>query len=338
MGVPAMVGGFFYGEYHWVAAGGTCVAVGAWLFTANVIVTFVRSSRRDAIGWSLPLAAGWLTLTVFAGMTMAASRLGVLLPLSPPALLRAHAHAGIAGFFLTLIQGVAFQLVPMFTLGEVGRPWRISAGLAGSQAGLATLIVGLAVENAAATWIGAALLVSGVILSGIELAETLRNRRKRKLEPGINAFVAGAAMVGAGAIGGVLLLWSEPEASLRATFAYGVIVVAGALALMVMGMLCKIIPFLVWMRAYGPKVGRAAVPAAHTLGHSTWERAWLGLHSAGAVTLATGACAGSLLTVSAGAGLLATGVIFFVLNAVRVLGHLRATAPAPLFAAQPRHS
>jgi hypothetical protein len=28
------------------------------------------------------------------------------------------------------------------------------------------------------------------------------------------------------------------------------------------GMLCRIVPFLTWMRAYGPKVGRAPAPAA----------------------------------------------------------------------------
>ncbi len=343
-GVPTMVYGFFTGQYIWVAAGGGCVAAGSWLFTANVLATFARSSRRDAIGWSLPLASIWLALTVGAGLAMAASRLGITLPVSPLALLRAHAHAGLAGFFVTLVQGVAFQLVPMFTLGEVRKPWRIAAGLAGTQTGLVVLAIGLALELGALTWSGAALIVSGLVFSGIALIATVATRRKRVLEPGLSAFFAGAASVGIAAVGGVaLLLARQGEVAVRGALAYGVVVIAGAVALMVMGMLCKIIPFLVWMRAYGPRVGRQPVPAAHTLGHPTWEKSWLWLHIAGVVSLITGVCLGTQEIIAVGAWLLAAGVVLFSMNATRVLAHLRMkpsarSRPATLASVEIKHS
>ncbi len=324
VGLPVFVVGFATSRYALVASGGSAVAVGVGLFAANVWVTFARAERRDAIGWSLPLAAGWLGLTVVAGLVLAASRLGWSLAVSPLALLRAHAHAGLVGFFVTLVQGVAFQLVPMFTLGAVKNPRRVALGLGMAQAGLVLLTTGLGFSRAAVTWTGAGLLAGGIFCSGIELAATLRSRRKRALEPGLRAFVAGAALVGAGVAGGVGLLLVEPGVgALRGTMAYGIVVIAGALALMVMGMLCKIIPFLVWMRAYGPRVGRQPVPPAHTLGHPVWERVWLGLHPGGVAVLAAGAGSGSEAAVRAGAWLLAGGVILFLCSALRIVAHLR---------------
>jgi hypothetical protein len=238
-------------------------------------------------------------------------------------LLRAHAHAGLAGFFITLVQGVAFQLVPMFTLGAVKNTRRVALGLGAAQTGLVLLTTGLALSWAAVTWAGAGLLAGGIFCSGIELAATLRSRRKRVLEPGLQAFAAGAALVGAGVAGGVGVLIMEPgAAALRGTMAYGIVGIAGALALMVMGMLCKIIPFLVWMRAYGPRVGRQPVPAAHTLGHPVWERVWLGLQGGGVALLAAGAWSGAEAAVRTGAWLLAGGVLLFLCNALRIVAHL----------------
>ncbi|ATC63536.1 hypothetical protein CMV30_05965 [Nibricoccus aquaticus] len=335
-GVPAMVAGFLTGRMDVAAAGGAAVAMGVILFSANVWVTFARAKRRDAIGWSLPLAGGWLVLTVLGGLLLAAMKLGLSVPVSPLGLLRAHAHAGLAGFFLTLVQGVAFQLVPMFTLGEVRRPWRVAAGLVGTQAGLVGLAGGLVMERSELVWAGAAGIAVGVALSGIELVATLGARRKRRLEPGLKAFVAGAGAVGVSVIVGGVLVWAEPGvAALRGAMGYGVAIIGGAMALMVMGMLCKIVPFLVWMRAYGPKVGRVAVPAAHTLGNAGWERAWLGLHVAGVMALGVGAMMESVVVVSAGAWMLAGGVSFFAMNAARVLGHLRVSNAAGLRLTRP---
>src|ERR1051326_167080 len=95
-----------------------------------------RSRQRDAVAWSLVLATGWLMLTVLAGLLLAVNRAGHFLPADPLALLRAHAHLGLVGFFLTLLQGVTFRLVPMFTLGD-GPNWRrVRGGLWFTQIGL----------------------------------------------------------------------------------------------------------------------------------------------------------------------------------------------------------
>jgi hypothetical protein len=223
------------------------------LFSANTWVTVRRSGRGGTVAWSLVLAASWLLLTVLLGLLLAANRFWGFLPLDPLALLRAHAHLGLVGFFVTLLQGVGFQLVPMFTLGEV-RNWRIAnLGLALSQGGLLLLASGLAWHL---TWIafpGALAIAAGLGCSGIGLRRALASRKKRALDPGIRAFSYGGMGVFAASLAAVgLVVPGSPWGSAPGGFGamvYAVLGLAGGLLPCIAGMMCKVVPFLTWMRA-----------------------------------------------------------------------------------------
>lgn len=325
LGLPPLVLAFARGHFEWVALGGGLLAAGAVILLVAVLGTFRAASRRDAAAWSFPLAAGWLALTVLVGLLLALNRRWPFLSLSSVDLLRAHAHLGVAGFFLTLLQGTAFQLVPMFTVGEVRRPRLVWAGLLGTQAGLAVLAPGLAWHQAAPMLAGAGLLAAGLAGSGIALVATLRTRRKPALDIGLKAFMTGAAaFVPAAAVGGWLAL-APPDhpAMLRTISAYGLLLIPGALSLTVLGMLCKVIPFLVWMRAYGPRVGRYPVPAATALTSRRLERAWFATHLAGLVLITAGCALDSALAARLGGLVLAVATGLFLANALGVFAHLR---------------
>lgn len=326
-GVVLLVAAFAGGRFAWAGAGGILISAGVGILLAAVLRTFARAGRRDAPAWCFPLATGWLAATVLAGVMMAANRHSPWLPLSMMDLLRAHAHLGLAGFFLTLLQGTTFQLIPMFTMGELRCPRFVWAGLLATQAGLFALIPGLAWDRMIFICTGTAIIVAGIACSGVALHATLRSRRRKKIEPGIQAFVLGAILMGLAAPVGAALLFA-PEGSpavMRGVAAYGVILIPGALSLMVLGMLCKIVPFLVWMRAYGPKVGKRPVPVATVLASRELERGWLAAHLLGLALLVAGFA-------PAGAVALAAAAALFLANMTRVLAHLRggeAPAPAP---------
>jgi hypothetical protein len=334
-GLPLLVGGFMAGRFELVAAGGVLMAAGIVLLAQAVIRTFWASTRRDVAAWCFPLAASWLVLTVLVGVSIAALRHWPVVAYSPLGFLRAHAHLGFAGFFLTLLQGTTFQLVPMFTMGDARRPRFAAAGLVSAQAGLLVLAGALAFEQPALTAAGAALIVLGVICSGIAFVATLRTRRRRQLEPSLKGFVFGAAFLALSTAAGVALL-AAPSGLLvlRGATAYGLVVVAGGLALTVLGMLGKIIPFLVWMRTYGPRIGREVVPSATTLASRPLERTWLTLHLAALPLLAGAALFDSRSAAAAGAWLLAAAIAAFLANAARVFGHTwkpqSTRAPQPL--------
>lgn len=323
VGLALLIAGFCVGRFELAAIGGGFISLGVLLLAQSVLRTFASARRRDAVAWSFPLAAGWLVATVLAGVAIAMHRRWPYLAASPLALLQAHAHLGLAGFFLTLLQGATFQLVPMFTMGELRRPRFAAAGLAFAQTGLSLLVSGLASQWRCISVGGTVLIILGIALSGLALAATLQTRRRRPLEPGVQGFLVGNALLAVAVLGGAGLL-AAPEGmiSLRGGSAYGVIAIAGGLGLSVLGMLCKIVPFLVWMRTYGPRVGREPVPSATALSSRALERIWLALHVA-ALPLLTGAITTESSRLAAGgAWFLALGIAVFLWNAIRVLTHL----------------
>ena len=197
-GVPGMVYAFWRWDMALLGHFGTAVALGVIFFADNTWRTVLRSGKRGPVAWSLALAAGWILLTVLAGLTVAANKFWAFIPADPLALLRAHAHLGIIGFFATLLQGAGFQLIPMFTLAEVP-DWRpAKAGLVLSQTGLLGLVPCLAVDFRAGTVLSALLVAAGFAFSGYGLARTFSTRRKRAVDPGVLALFLGLGGLGPG--------------------------------------------------------------------------------------------------------------------------------------------
>jgi hypothetical protein len=323
-GVMALATGLARGHYVLAGIGGMALVAGVARFGVATLATFAVSPRRDAAAWSFPFAAVWLFATVNAGVLLAANRHAPFLPLSVLDLLKAHAHLGLVGYFLSLLQGVTFQLVPMFTMGTPARPRWAVAGLLATQAGLPLLVGGLAFGETTALRLGTGLVLGGLCGSGLALTATLRSRRRRVLDPGVRAFVLGAALLAvAAAWGGALVFGWVPSGRLAAAaWTYGALAVGGGLSLCVLGMLCKILPFLVWMKAYGPRVGREPVPVATALASRKLEYSWLGAHAGGLALLAAGLMAEAGPVAVVGGVLLAVGVACYLASAVRVAAHL----------------
>ena len=324
-GVALLVDGLARARYLPAAGGGMLLVSGALLGLVIVVRTYIASARRDAVAACFPLAAGWLLATFTAGIILASNRHHPWIPVSVLSLLGAHAHLGLVGFFLTLLQGATFQLVPMFTLGESRRPRWVAAGLGLTQVGLLCLVFGLASDHRAPTTIGASLVCGGIGCSGRALLATLASRRRRRLEPALLAFLGGLGLLATAAVLGSAsrLLGAGVWPDLGAVSRYGILLVPGALAFAIMGMLLKIVPFLTWMRAYGPSVGRRPVPRATELSHRTLERAWITLQGGGLLLLVAGSFAACPSWLARGGPFMLLGaVVIYLINAARILRHL----------------
>ncbi len=337
-GVTLLVGGFMTGRFEIVALGGSASALGAAVLLVATWRTFLAATRRDAIAWSFPAAVSWLAAAMLFGIVLALNRRAPFLPLSVVDLLRAHAHMGLAGFFVTLLQGATFQLVPMFTMADLRRAGLVRAGVVLTQVGLFVLTPGLACNRAPVALVGALMIAAGIACSGVALVATFRSRRRRVLEPGLKAFGVGAALLAVATAGGLALVISNAGTFTQGAgaIAYGTMLIAGALSFMILGMLCKIVPFLVWMKTYGPRAGRQPVPLATALGSRVLENAWLGLHGAALAAVLGGVLAISLPLIAFGAVLLVGAVGAFLANIVRVLKHVwqpQSAASAPARAA-----
>ncbi len=323
--VAMMVPAFLAGRYDWAAFGGGLAVAGVLLFVGAVWLTVARLPRRDPVAWAFVLASGWLLLAVLVGLLLAINRRWGWLTADPLALLRMHAHLGVVGFFLTLLQGVTFRLVPMFTLAEVRNWRRVGEGIAGTQIGLLGLAPALAFHWPTAQVAFAVVLVAAAAWSALALRGSLATRRKRTLEPALHGFLTGAGLFGAAIVFGLILAVWPGDAdgwTTRGALAYGLVALLGGLVTMIGGMLGKIVPFLVWMHTYGPRVGRQAVPLAAQLPRPALERAWLGLHVTGVTLLFIGVIGAQAPWLIAGAWLVLAGVAAFLANQGVVGAHL----------------
>lgn len=330
VGVSGMVYLFWHYELGLLSFFGGAVVLGVVFFALNTFITVLRSTRRDVVATSIVLATGWLLGAVLAGLFLVLNRLWGFVPLDPMALLRAHAHLGLVGFFITLLQGVGFQLVPMFTMGEVKHWWMAKAGLWLSQGGLVALVPALIWQYTFLAFLGAAAIGGGLVITGLGLKRTLATRKKRRLDPGLVAFLCGWGGLCVAAFVGAAIIFSGANPML-----YALLGILGGLLPCVAGMMCKVVPFLTWMRAYGPYVGRRYTPPAHSLTHPRVERWGLALQQASVVPLLWGIWRMEGLWLMVGSWVLTAGVALFIYDMLGVLKHLWRPAMAPPAPSQP---
>lgn len=92
----------------------------------------------------------------------------------------------------------------------------------------------------------------------------LAARRRRTIDWGITAFLLSQAILLPVTALGLVLSWPRlqlTEGVGRLENAYGFLAILGVLAFAIIGMMQKILPFLVWFAAYGEEVGRSRTPA-----------------------------------------------------------------------------
>jgi hypothetical protein len=108
----------------------------------------------------------------------------------------------------------------------------------------------------------------------------------------------------------------------RLETAYGFLAVLGVVGLAIVGMLYKIVPFLVWFAAYGRQIGRARTPALHDMYASTLQAWGCGLWLAGLAGATTGILLANPVVVGLGIAFLLASLGTFAFNLARILSHL----------------
>jgi hypothetical protein len=238
--------------------------------------------------------------------------------------MHAHAHLGVVGFFLMMIVVVSFKLVPMFALSSV-QSWRRAGWSLGLlNAGLAGLFVAILVGS---VWkLACALVViAGLALYGWEFVAILRARKRRHLDWSLRYFLTAVALLAPVSVIGVVLAWPNLPATLLTTQlenVYGFLALMGVVTFAILGMLCKIVPFLVWYHRYSHQLGRCPVPALADLYSARIQAIGYWLYLGGLLATSVAIALGHQAGVRWSCALLAAGVGLFLLNMVKVLSHL----------------
>jgi hypothetical protein len=326
IGFIGMVAMFYVWNLKQVGHFASALAIGVGLFVYNLVRTLRRIPRWNVVAAGVATSLFWLSVTILAGLYLASAKCWPQINqwFDPIAAMHAHAHLGGLGFFVMMIVSISYKLVPMFALSEVQNPRRAGWSLALLNIGLVGVFVTILISS---PWkLGFVLVVlAGLALYVLEILAILRARKRRNLDWGLRYFLTAIAMLLPVGVLGLVLAWPRLPRTLFTTQlenVYGFVALIGVVTLAIVGMLYKVIPFLVWYTSYSKAIGRSKVPALADLYSPTLQVIGYWLFVTGLLVTSVATALSHEVYVRAGCALLLASVVVFVVNVGRILAHL----------------
>lgn len=335
-GILGMVSHFWLGRWDGLSWAAALVGGGILAHVINVALSLRGLARWSFTARGVALALGGLALTVAFGVTLAMTHGAHVFPGGPLGAVHAHFHLALLGWIAPMIVAVAARVYPMFLLApEPGGGASVQLG--GLGLGVPAVFLGLLLGRPA-------LVVPGAVLVAVALGVHVwwvvgfaRRRKRPTLDWGLRFVLTGTACLAPLGILGLVLALGV-ESGPRVALAYAVLALGGWASLTIVGMMLKIVPFLVWYRVYAPRAGREPVPTLAQLSWPAGERLAYGLLTAGTLGLAGTVAVGAPAAIAAAGTVAGLGALVFAAALGRTLWHLRpcvAGRDAPALPARP---
>lgn len=324
-----------------VAQFGSVFAIGIALLFFNIARTLMRVPKWSVIATAVASAIGWVVLAVAAGLALALAKscseslpglASFIFRFDPIGAMHAHAHLGAIGLFIILIVGVSYKLIPMFTLSELQSERRANWSIALLNIGLAGVFCTI-LSRSPWRFAFALMVTAALALYGWELLAILRARKRRALDWGVKSFLTAVGILAPLSLIALVLSWPGlPLNNYTAQLenVYGFAGLVGVVSLAIIGMLYKIVPFLVWFGSYSPHIGRSQVPALADLYSRPFQIAGYWSYLAGLLTSALAIELSHPSAVRAGCSLIALSLGLLGVNIAQMLRHYFRPQLAPL--------
>lgn len=341
-GTVALAGSLLVGAFEAVAVGGALLAAGLWTLAAVTALTLAPVRPWDATERCLFAGTATLAVGAIVGLAIGADYAAGVLPLAGvgrPAAVAAHATLMVVGGVLSVGYGGLFRLSSMLTGARSSAAGdRVVRGVSLVHPASAALLAAARLVGARpAALVAAAGVVASAVAVGAVVARRLRaggessaaTRRYRAVAAGLPLWGAAAGVRWAAeplarpaALGGPVaerLLWA-------------------AIALLVVGSLYHVGPFLVWLERYADRLGLEPVPDVEELFDRRIERLDGVALPLGVALLVAAAAGGPRALAPLGGGLLLVAGLCLVVNLTLVvrdhtswtpLALLRGTAADP---------
>lgn len=338
VGFAGMVAMFWVWNMKQVGHFGSVFGFGVILFAYNLTRTLARIPRWNVVAFGIASALFWLVMTMLAGLFLASAKCWPKInPLDPIASMHAHAHLGVLGFFVMMLVAVSYKLIPMFTLSEVQSSRRALTSIVLLNVGLLGLAITILFGS---VWklAFALVTVAGLVCFSIEVLAILRARKRAVLDWGLKQFLVALALLAPLSALAIVLCWPGlPLTALTAQLetVYGVLALLGVLSFAIVGMLHKIIPFLVWYSSYSKQIGRAKVPSLSELYSERLQVISFVLLMLGLAGVTLSAALSHERAVQASCVVMLLGLGAFALNVAKILSHLFRPRLAPLAGPKP---
>jgi hypothetical protein len=318
VGVIGLVAHFFIGEWWGLAWAAGLVALACGAHVLNVVM-----SIRDLRHWHFTarlvvIALGGLVAIVLFGLALALDKIWRFLPATLFPALHAHLHLAVLGWIAPMMIGVGARVYPMFLLARDPRGWPATAQVWGLGLGVPALVAGLLADSTLLIVAGALGGTAAAVGHLVWLADMMRSRKRPRLDWGLRFVVTAAAFLSLGTVMGLGFAAGVLHGP-RLGLAYATVLIGGWVSLTIVGMMLKIVPFLVWYRVYAPLAGRQPVPSLSDLCAPATEAAAYVLLVGGTLAVVVALAVGDAAWIRASGLVLGTGTLAFALALARPL-------------------
>jgi len=315
-GTLALVTGFWLWRPALLAVGWILIFVGVFGSSWNLLPQRRKAPHGLVVGRYV--SAGHIALG--SAMLVALARIGNSLgwwPIDRMAVIVSHFHLAVFGFVVFTAVGVGSWMLPMFLLAASAPTWPLRWIGPVGMAGLAVLTTGALGGWAVVTRIGGALVLVSAFLYLLQLALYFRHAERRPVDPAMAHVAVGVLHFAVAVVLGGMVL--AGNGSQRVWMTYGLLAIVGWLVLLVVGVLYKILPFLLWMNLFGPRAAQAGAPKQEDLTSTGLVRLSLVLLALGVWGLAGGTLSGRRALIVAGGSTYLAGVLAVLGQYVRIL-------------------
>lgn len=299
--------------------GGSLVVFSTVLFCINVLATSKVCVRYSIQKLFISSSSIWLLFTVSVGLLLAINLAHPFFQKDHLHILKLHAHAGLAGWFLQLITGVSTKLVPMFLLGKTKKDkFLLWAFLFQNSGLLLFLIDGYFIGGSARFLFYALLVLTGIVFWLAYLYDAYKVRVRKKVELLMkHTFISFLCLVVSVLL--VPVVYYAKGASW--TLLYGTLLFMGWITSIILGKTFKTLPFIVWNDHYKQLSGKVKVPLPKHLydeGLIVWQ---FGFFIAALVGLALAILSQQLWAIRIALGLWVIVAALYCFNVGKVLMH-----------------
>ncbi|WP_373710220.1 hypothetical protein [Kaistella sp.] len=324
LGMILLTTSFWNLNVGWIMiAGGFLIVISAMLYLINVLKTSIIWKKYSIQKLFLVSSALWLLFTVIVGLLLAINLKFPFFKQSHLEILKLHAHAGFAGWFLQLITGVSTKLVPMFLLGKSNKDHLLKWAFIFQNIGLILFLAdGYFIGVRVRVLIYTAIVSVGVVFWLLYLYDTFKSRLRKRIELLMkHAFLSFLALV----LSILLLPAVYFSSGYRWTMLYGTLIFMGWITSIILGKTFKTLPFIIWNDHYKNLSGKVKVPLPKDLFSEKLTVWQFRIFIAAFLVFALGIILQQVIIIRIGTVLWVTVAVLYNINVFKLMFHKRNT-------------
>lgn len=325
-GIPLLVYGFYVFDMGEPAKwGGRLVVLAILSYLINLGVSISKSKGENIHALFVFTAALWLFLTAFLGLALVYNFTLPVLPKDSLHYLPLHAHAGIIGWFLLLVIGIASRLIPMFLISKYANVrllwwiyYLINAAL------ICYVLVFYFYNQAAVLFIPGTALFAAIALFIYYCYKALRQRIRKQVDEQMKISLLSVLMILLPVVSVLViiaLLVMEPEEKTSLVISYGFLIFFGWITALILGMTFKTLPFIVWNKIYHQRSGTGRILNPKDLFSPVIFKAMSITYISGFALFVPGILIAQKMLLNSGAILLIITAILYNWNVIKIINH-----------------